>query len=153
MPQIDDWQVQASAEVDAPAAEVFDWICRPSNHVLLDGSGNVRGALRDKRLSAVGEKFTMRMHWILPYVVRSRVSEFEEGRLIAWNHIAKHRWRWEVEPLGDDRCRVTETFDATEAPAKAQYEKIGFPEAYQQTLDASVAKVAEHFSRAGAGSP
>ncbi len=141
------WQVSASAEVDAPAADVFDWICRPENHVALDGSGNVRGPLRKgRRMAKVGDAFTMRMHWFLPYVVRSSVSEFVEGERIAWNHFAKHRWRWEVEALADGRSRVTETFDASRAPAREKYDKLGFPESYRKVLQRSVDKVAEHFS-------
>lgn len=141
------WMVSASAEVAAPAADVFDWLCRPENHVLLDGSGNVRGPLRKgRRLSKVGDAFTMRMHWYLPYVVRSRVSEFVEGQRIAWNHFAKHRWRWEVEDLGGDRCRVTETFDASRAPARDKYDALGFPDAYRKVCQKSVDKVAAHFA-------
>ncbi len=143
------WQVSASAEVDAPAADVFDWLARPDNHVLLDGSGNVKAPLRKgRRLTAVGQGFTMRMHWFVPYVVRSKVSEFVEGERIAWNHFAQHRWRWEVTNLEDGRSRVTETFDATRAPAREKYTALGYPESYVAVLEKSVAKVAEHF-RAG----
>ncbi len=142
-----DWTVSASAEVDAPAADVFDWLCRPENHVLLDGSGNLRGPLRrGRRLSREGQRFTMRMHWLLPYVIRNRVSEFVEGERIAWNHFAQHRWRWEVADLGDGRCRVTETFDASRAPAREKYDALGFPDAYRRTVQRSVDKVAAHFA-------
>lgn len=146
MPQIDEWSVQASATVQASAAEVFDWIARPANHVLLDGSGTVRGPLRPtQRLAKLGDAFFMRMNWFVPYLIRSKVSEFDEGRLIAWNHFARHRWRWEVAPIDDVTCTVTETFDASRAPIKSTYDRIGFPDAYQKALDESVAKVAAHF--------
>ncbi len=139
-----DWSVSASIEVDAPADEVFDFIARPDNHVRLDGSGTVKGVLRPgKRLSRRGQRFTMRMRWVVPYIVTSKVSEFEEGRLIAWNHFAQHRWRWEVEDLGEGRSRITETFDASRAPLKRTYDRIGFPEGYQRILEESVRKVAD----------
>ncbi len=147
----DDWQVSASADVDAPAADVFDWLARPDSHVLLDGSGHVRGPVRSgRRMRAVGDGFWMRMRWVVPYVVRSRVSEFEEGRLIAWNHFAGHRWRWEVAEREGGGSRVTETFDASRAGAKEQYHRLGFPDGYREVLERSVAKVADHFAGRGA---
>jgi hypothetical protein len=41
--------------------------------------------------------------------------EFEEGRLIAWSHFNRHRWRYELEPLDESSVRVTETFDGRTA--------------------------------------
>lgn len=140
------WMVSASTTVNAAAADVFDWIARPENHVLLDGSGHVRGALRkDQRITRQGEKFTMRMHWYLPYVIRSTVSEFTEGERIGWHHFARHVWRWEFVDNGDGTCTVTETFDASSAPVKAQYTKLGYPKAYVRVLEKSVALVASQF--------
>jgi hypothetical protein len=144
--ETNDWQVSASCEVNATAAEVFDWLARPDNHVALDGSGNLRGPLRKgRRMGKTGDKFTMRMHWFLPYAIRSTVSEFVEGELIAWNHFAQHRWRWEVKDLEAGRCEVTETFDASRAPGREKYSKLGYPDSYASVLKKSVAKVAEQF--------
>lgn len=138
------WQVSASTEVDVPAQEVFDFLARPANHARLDGSGTVRGPLKpQQRLTGKGQSFAMKMKWVVPYVVSSKVVEFEEGSRIAWAHFAKHRWRWEVTDLGDGRSRITETFDASRAPARFTYPRLfGFPEAYQQTVERSVEKVA-----------
>ena len=46
--------------------------------------------------------------------------EFEEGRRIAWlpseegKQPPGHLWRWEIEPLGAGRSRVTHTYDWTD---------------------------------------
>ena len=50
-----------------------------------------------------------------PYRTDNTVVEFEEGRLIAWCHFNRHRWRYELEPLGDGSTLVTETFDGRTA--------------------------------------
>lgn len=143
----DDWQVSATTKVDAPWQEVFDFLARPANHAVMAGTDTVRGALRpEQRLTGKGQRFSMKMRWGVPYLVTSRVVEFEEGRLIAWAHFAKHRWRWEVADNGDGTSTVTETFDASKAPARATYPRLfGFPEAYQENIDRSVEKVAAAF--------
>ena len=47
----------------------------------------------------------------------NHVVEFEEGRRIAWlpsepgRRPPGHLWRWELEPLGEGRTRVTHTYD------------------------------------------
>ena len=52
-------------------------------------------------------------------VRENHVVEFEEGRRMAWTpaEVGKrppgHLWRWELEPLGESRTRVTHTYDWT----------------------------------------
>ena len=47
----------------------------------------------------------------------NHVVDFLEARRIAWNpsdvgqQPPGHLWRWDLEPLGDDRTRVTHTYD------------------------------------------
>ena len=49
----------------------------------------------------------------------NHVVEFEEGRRIAWTPAEPgqappgHLWRWELEPAGTSRTRVTHTYDWT----------------------------------------
>ncbi len=46
--------------------------------------------------------------------------EFDEGRRIAWMPAEAgqgppgHLWRWELEPIGASRTRVTHTYDWTQ---------------------------------------
>ncbi len=50
----------------------------------------------------------------------NHVVEFEEGRRIAWLPAEPgqvppgHLWRWELEPIGTARTRVTHTYDWTQ---------------------------------------
>lgn len=103
----------ASAVVAASPEALFDFMRRPANHPTLIGDGTVKGALAGPEVLGAGDRFGMRMRRGVPYRIRSRVVEFEEGRRIAWAHMGGHRWRWEFEPLEDGKTRITETFDMT----------------------------------------
>jgi hypothetical protein len=109
--------VSVEAVVQAPATAVFDLLADPARHVAIDGSaegagvGQVRGLLRGPDRLHLGARFAMRMRLGLPYALVNRVTEFEEGRLIAWTHVSRAVWRYELTPLSADRTRVTETFD------------------------------------------
>ncbi|MFD2396113.1 SRPBCC family protein [Prauserella oleivorans] len=58
-----------------------------------------------------GSRFAMDMRVGVPYRLTTTVVEYEQNRLIAWRHFFGHRWRWELDPDGDGRTAVTETFD------------------------------------------
>ena len=53
-------------------------------------------------------------------VRENTVVEFDEGRRLAWRPAEPgqappgHLWRWELEPIGPARTRVTHTYDWTE---------------------------------------
>lgn len=140
--------VTASAEVDAPADEVFAFVTRPANHTEISGDESVKGTRHGpEQLSAIGDKFGMRMKMYgLPYRITNTVVEFEAGRRVAWCHPGKHRWRWEVEPLGSDRSRVTETFDMSTSIVKPALRLMGYPAGHRENVQNSVANVAAHFA-------
>ena len=102
--------VSRSVVVQAPAERVFDLLADPARHAEFDGSGTVRGRLRGPERLARGTRFGMRMRMGVPYVISNTVVEFEEGRRIAWRHVGRHVWRYELEPVAGG-TRVTETFD------------------------------------------
>lgn len=106
-------KVSRTVVVDAPASELFAMIADPRRHTELDGSGTVKDAAvsAPSRLSQ-GAKFSVAMKQRgVPYSITSKVTEFEEDRVVEWQHPAGHRWRWELEPLAAGRTRVTETYD------------------------------------------
>lgn len=133
--------VSADRVMQVPAAEIFAFLQDPRNHVRMDGSDQVRGVLGSDRLTAKGDTFWMRMHWILPYVIKNTVVEFEPDRLIAWRHFSGHRWRYALEPLGDATTRVTETFDISRVSYEPYYRRLGFPDRYREVLPASLEKL------------
>lgn len=140
--------VSASATVDAAPAEVFAYITRPANHPEISGDGSVKGDRHgSEQLTAVGDQFGMSMKMYgLPYRITNTVVEYEQDRKIAWCHPGKHRWRWEVEPFGEGKTTVTETFDMSPSPIKAALRLLGFPKRHQENVRRSVDNVASHFS-------
>ena len=109
--------VSATREVAAAAETVFELIADPAQQPRWDGNDNLAEADPGQRVQAAGDVFTMTN--TSGKVRENHVVEFEEGRLIAWtpSEVGKtppgHLWRWELEPLGDDRTRVTHTYDWT----------------------------------------
>ena len=48
-------------QIKAPAKKIFDFISRPSNHPLIDGSGMVKGRFKGPDQLYLGAKFGMKM--------------------------------------------------------------------------------------------
>ena len=109
------WAKSARIRVEAPAEVVFEALADPARHAAFDGSGTVQGVASGPERLALGSRFGMRMRIRLPYRTDNTVVEFEEGRRIAWCHVNRHRWRYELEPAGENATLVTETFDGRTA--------------------------------------
>lgn len=111
-------QVQATREVAASAETIFELIADPSQQPRWDGNDNLAEAAPGQRVRAVGDVF--RMTLTKGSVRENHVVELTEGRRIAWRPAdpgqppAGHLWRWELEPLGPSRTRVTHTYDWSE---------------------------------------
>ncbi|MGN6413544.1 SRPBCC family protein [Flexivirga sp.] len=108
--------VRATREIDAPAATIFELIADPSRQPEWDGNDNLAESAPGQRVHGVGDVFRMTLTG--DGVVReNHVVEFEEGRRIAWRPSEVgapqpgHLWRWELEPVGEGRTRVTHTYD------------------------------------------
>lgn len=128
-PSISIWR-----DIPAPAPRIFSVLARPAAHADVDGSGMVRTAPDDMVIGEVGDVFVLNMHndEIGDYVMENRVVEFEPDRRIVWEPAmrstdnpdfqsslgeqAHYQWGWHLEPLGDDRTRVTEFFDCSRSP-------------------------------------
>ena len=115
----------ATRDIRAPAARIFELIADPADQPGWDGNDNLRHAEPGQRVHAVGDVFTMRLS--RGGVRENTIVEFTEGRLIAWrpNVPGKpppgHLWRWELEPLDDDRTRVTHTYDWTQLKDRSRF--------------------------------
>ena len=66
--------------------------------------------------------------------------------MIAWSHLGGHRWRWELEPVGDSQTRVTETFDGSTAKLPFVLRAAGYPERHRPNVANSVANVVCRFA-------
>ena len=109
--------VSATREIAAPADVIFALIADPSEQPRWDGNDNLARAEAGQRVHAVGDVFVMTL--TQGKVRENHVVEFEEGRRIAWTPAEPgkrppgHLWRWELQPLGGSRTRVTHTYDWT----------------------------------------
>lgn len=148
--------VSASATVNAPAETVFAVLADPATHEAIDGTGWVRQPLGDKHLTGVGQIFRMAMyhdnHPVKDYEMANRVEVFDRPRAIAWLpgqgpddaalEFGGWVWRYDLEPVGDDRTEVTLTYDWSAVPAELR-EHIGFPPFDVAHLDNSLKHLAE----------
>lgn len=99
--------------IHAPAKVIFDLLADPRRHQDLDGSKTIKGNISGPERLSLGAKFGMRMHLGIRYRVTNTVVEYEENRLIAWRHIGRWRWRYELRPISPNSTEVTEIFDGT----------------------------------------
>ncbi len=109
--------VSAAREVAAPADRVFELIADPARQPEWDGNDNLARAAGGQRVRALGDVFVTTL--TRGAERENHVVELEEGRRLAWRPSEPgaeppgHLWRWEVEPLGEGRCRVSHTYDWT----------------------------------------
>jgi hypothetical protein len=127
-------EVSVSRRIEAPTDRIFEVLAQPERHTELDGSGMLRGLSSGGPISAVGDRFVMKMYFDRfggDYLMDNHVVEFEPGRRIAWSPAAGdaragngatpvgvpvgHRWIFELAPDGEATI-VTETYDCSEAP-------------------------------------
>lgn len=133
----------ASRHIAAPPAEIFNILADASQHANFDGSGMVQRSTKAPERLSLGSKFGMDMRLkLLPYKISNKVVEFEENRQIAWQHLGKHRWRYELEPDGDG-TRVTETFDWSYSIAPKFIELAGYPKAHLPNIQRTLERLAE----------
>jgi uncharacterized protein YndB with AHSA1/START domain len=151
--------VSVSRTIEVPAENLFDFLARPANHPLVDGSGMLREGSGGV-ISGVGDVFTMKMHndEMGDYEMSNHVVEYEPNHRIGWEPVLKaasrpedqgeigdrseHRWTYELTPVDSRSTLVTETYDCSRAPewlrnaVKGGTRWIGSMTATLQKLDA-----------------
>ncbi len=140
----DRWIVSRSVVIDAPAQKIFDVLADPRQHAAFDGSGTVQGSVSGPKRLAMGDSFRMDMKMKVPYRIGNTVKEFEEGRRIAWSHMGGHRWRYELEPIDDERTRVIETFDATTARSTLLLKAMRADAMNAKAIDATLCRLKDY---------
>jgi uncharacterized protein YndB with AHSA1/START domain len=115
------FSVSVERVVPASPEQVFDLLADPRRHPEIDGSGTVRSAVDAPDRLHRGARFGMQMQLGGPYSMTSTVTEFEEGRRIAWQPrptrallatvIGGRSWRYELTPV-EGGTLVRETWDA-----------------------------------------
>ena len=142
-----DRSVSRCRVVNAPADRIFDVLADPSQHPVIDGSGSVKEARSGgvARLTS-GAKFGMDMRMGVPYKIENTVVEFEEGRLLAWQHFGGHRWRYVLEPA-DGGTKVTETFDWSTSKAPWFIELMRYPAKNAKSMEKTLERLAAHVEK------
>jgi len=125
-------RVSVTRRVAAPASKVFSIVSNPAGHVEIDGSGMLQSATDARQLTTVGETFDMDMDrrplGDIPglglYKVRCTVTRIIADRLVEWAVAGAdqppvgHLFGWQIEPIGDAECDVTNYCDWTGIPDK-----------------------------------
>ncbi|MCW2607637.1 MAG: dimethyladenosine transferase [Frankiales bacterium] len=132
--------VSRTTVVASSPSAVFDLLADPRRHADVDGSGTVKGRLRGPARLSRGARFGMRMRLVVPYAITNTVVEFEEGRRIAWRHLGRHVWRWELAAVPEG-TRVTETFDWGPSLAPWALERLGVPARNARSIEATLARL------------
>lgn len=102
--------------INAPADEIFAILSNPHRHKEIDGSATIQENISGPEKLVLGSKFGMKMHLGVDYRIRNTVVEYSENSLIAWRHVGRWIWRYELVNMGPNLTQVTETFDASRAP-------------------------------------
>ena len=139
--------VSDSLVIEATPAEIFAILASPAGHASIDGSGTVQRAKGDVEELVLGTKFGMNMRFGVPYSISNVVVEYEKDRLIAWRHMGRHRWRYELKPVSDTETRVTESFDWSTALVPKAIEAVGYPAKNLKAITATLARLADVLQR------
>jgi hypothetical protein len=125
--------------IPAPANVIFDLLADPAAHARLDGSGTVVGLREGPARLHLGAIFEMEMKIKQKYRTRNRVVVFEENRAIAWHHVARFVWRYDLEEVPGG-TRVTETF-TYDKPWGFLIALIGWPERNRRAMEATLERL------------
>lgn len=121
----DRFLIGAEIEIDAPARMIFDVLADPEKHSLIDGSGSVKRPTSGPKRLYKGAKFGMAMQIKVPYRITNEVVSFEEDREIAWRHMMKWEWRYELSATVEGKTLVREYFDGRPARSRRWLEMTG----------------------------
>ena len=108
----------ASIIINAAASEIFEIIARPAMHPVIDGSNSVKAVNWGPERLSLGAKYGMKMKIGIRYRITNTVIEFKENELIAWRHLGRWVWRYELRQVAPNQTVVTESFDARPTPFK-----------------------------------
>jgi hypothetical protein len=84
----------------------------------------------------------------VPYKIVSTVTEFDDGRVVEWQHPLGHKWRWELAEAtqGDATVtEVTETFDYSTAKVPLIITTFGYDKKNADGITATLQRLAERF--------
>ena len=107
----------ARIEIAANPSTIFAILSDPKRHKEIDGSSTITSNISGPAKLELGSKFGMKMRLGIKYRITNTVVEYKENELIAWRHVGRWIWRYELKVIGPNLTQVTETFDASRIPA------------------------------------
>lgn len=110
----------ARIEIAANPSTIFAILSDPKRHKEIDGSSTITSNISGPERLELGSKFGMKMRLGIKYRITNTVVEYKVNELIAWRHLGKWNWRYELKALGPNLTLVTETFDASNCPRIAK---------------------------------
>ena len=125
----------AQIVIQAEPSVIFSILANPQRHKDIDGSSTITANISGPNELVLGSRFGMKMHLGIDYRILNTVVEYKKDELIAWRHLGRWRWRYELVNLGNGSTRVIESFDGSYAPAIAQA-WLNFRKAYPWTQKA-----------------
>ncbi|HVM09951.1 MAG TPA: SRPBCC family protein [Acidimicrobiales bacterium] len=145
--------VSVERVIAAPAHRIFELLADAAKHALIDGSGTVQQVVGDGDSKLrLGSTFGMAMKAGVPYRMQSTVVEFEPDRRIAWQTrvsgpvgrvVGGRIWRYVLEPIGDDRTRVIESWDLSNDKQRMVLRLGPLPEKTRSNMAATLERIAE----------
>ncbi len=135
------YHVSRQRFIAASAEDIFAVLADPDMHSVIDGSQTVRATTSgtSERLR-LGARFGMDMAMGLKYQVVNVVTEFEEGRRIAWQNGDHNVWRYILEPA-DGGTWVTEERDARKSLRRFFMRLLRFPSRNAAAIERTLAKL------------
>ena len=118
--------------VQASPSVIFSLLSNPKRHKDIDGSSTITANVSGPDVLVLGSTFGMKMRLGITYWIRNTVVEYKKDELIAWRHLGRWRWRYELKDLGNGSTQVTESFDGSYAPGTMQI-WLNFRKAYPWT--------------------
>jgi len=118
--------------INAKPSTIFSILNNPKRHKEVDGSDTITSNISGPDELVLGSKFGMKMHLGIDYRIQNMVVEYKKDQLIAWRHLGRWRWRYELVDLGNGSTQVTETFDGSSSPGIGQA-WLNFRKAYPWT--------------------
>jgi hypothetical protein len=128
----------ARIEIATSPSKIFAILSDPRRHKEIDGSSTITANISGPAKLELGSKFGMKMHLGVNYRITNKVVEYRENELIAWRHLGRWVWRYELKVVGPNLTLVTETFDASNSPGLSKA-WLSFRKAYPW-VQLSVAK-------------
>lgn len=118
--------VRVERFIPVPAQQLFDIVSNPRQHPHIDGSGTVKtvSAMGPEKLS-LGSKFSVGMKLGASYGMINTVTEYEEGRRIAWKPKGDYVWRYTFTPVTGGTI-VAEEWDARTSKRRFFMGLLGF---------------------------